>query len=111
GTDVAREAAALVLLDDDFTSLVAAVRQGRRIYDNIRNAMTYLMAVHIPIAGMGLIRVLLGWPLFLYRVHIVLLEFVMDPAISLVFEAERSEENVMKRPPRDPRQSLFSRET
>ena len=109
GTDVAREAAALVLLDDDFTALVATVRQGRRIYDNIRNAMTYLLAVHIPIAGMGLIPVLLGWPLFMFPVHVVFLEFVIDPACSLVFEAERSERDVMKRPPRDPRAPLFTR--
>jgi P-type Ca2+ transporter type 2C len=110
GTDVAREAAALVLLDDDFASLVAAVRQGRRIYDNIRNAMTYLLAVHIPLAGMGLVPVLLGWPLFLFPVHVVFLEFVIDPACSLVFEAERSEKDVMHRPPRDPREPLFTRE-
>ena len=110
GTDVAREAAALVLLDDDFASLVATVRQGRRIYDNIRNAMTYLLAVHIPLAGMGLVPVVLGWPLFLFPVHVVFLEFVIDPACSLVFEAERSEKNVMHRPPRDPRERLFTRE-
>jgi Ca2+-transporting ATPase len=110
GTDVAREAAALVLLDDDFTSLVATVRQGRRIYDNIRNAMTYLLAVHVPLAGMGLLPVLLGWPLFLFPVHVVFLEFVIDPACSLVFETERADKDVMQRPPRDPRASLFTRE-
>ena len=110
GTDVAREAAALVLLDDDFASLVATVRQGRRIYDNIRNAMTYLLAVHVPIAGMGLIPVLFGWPLFLFPVHVVFLEFVIDPACSLVFEAERSDKDVMQRPPRDPREPLFTRQ-
>ncbi len=109
GTDVAREAAALVLLDDDFTSLVATVRQGRRIYDNIRNAMKFLLAVHIPIAGMGLLPVLAGWPLFLFPVHVVFLEFVIDPACSLVFEAEHSERNVMRRPPRDPGAPLFTR--
>jgi Ca2+-transporting ATPase len=107
GTDVAREAASLVLLDDDFASLVTAVRQGRRIYDNIRNAMIYLLAVHIPIAGMGILPVLLGWPLFLFPVHVVFLEFVIDPACSLVFEAERSEADVMSRPPRDRHQPLF----
>ena len=110
GTDVAREAAALVLLDDDFTSLVATVRQGRRIYDNIRNAMKFLLAVHIPIAGMGLLPVLAGWPLFLFPVHVVFLEFVIDPACSLVFEAEHAERNVMRRPPRDPAAPLFTRE-
>ncbi len=110
GTDVAREAAALVLLDDDFASLVAAVRLGRRIYDNIRNAMTYLLAVHVPIAGMGLVPVLFGWPLLLFPVHVVFLEFVIDPACSFVFEAERSDKGVMQRPPRDPREPLFTRE-
>jgi Ca2+-transporting ATPase len=109
GTDVAREAASLVLLDDDFASLVATVRQGRRIYDNIRNAMIYLLAVHIPLAGMGLLPVLAGWPLFLFPVHVVFLEFVIDPACSLVFEAERAEADLMRRPPRDPREPLFSR--
>ena len=110
GTDVAREAAALVLLEDDFASLVSAVRQGRRIYDNIRNAMTYLLAVHIPLAGMGLLPVLFGWPLFFFPLHIVFLEFVIDPACSLVFEAERGEENLMRRPPRSPGEPLFSHE-
>jgi Ca2+-transporting ATPase len=109
GTDVAREAAALVLLDDDFASLVATVRQGRRIYENIRNAMGYLLAVHIPLAGMGLLPVLLGWPLFLLPVHVVFLEFVIDPACSLVFEAEHSEGDLMDRPPRDRREPLFTR--
>jgi len=109
GTDVAREAAALVLLEDDFASLVAAVRLGRRIYDNIRNAMTYLLAIHIPLGGMGLLPVLAGWPLFLLPVHVVFLEFIIDPACSLVFEAEHANPHVMQRPPRDPRAPLFSR--
>jgi Ca2+-transporting ATPase len=108
GTDVAREASALVLLDDDFQSIVAAVRLGRRIYENIRNAMRYLLAVHVPIAGMSFLPLVFGWPAFLYPVHIVFLEFVIDPACSIVFEAEKSEEGVMQRPPRDPREPLFS---
>ena len=108
GTDVAREAAALVLVEDDFQSIVGAVRLGRRIYENIHNAMRYLLAVHVPITGMSFLPLVFGWPVFLFPVHIVFLEFVIDPACSLVFESERSEEGVMQRPPRDPREPLFS---
>jgi Ca2+-transporting ATPase len=108
GTDVAREASALVLLEDDFQSIVDAVRLGRRIYVNIRNAMRYLLAVHVPIAGMAFLPLVFGWPVFLYPVHVVFLEFVIDPACSIVFEAEESGKGVMQRPPRDPREPLFS---
>jgi Ca2+-transporting ATPase len=108
GTDVAREASALVLLEDDFNSIVLAVRLGRRIYENIRNAMRYLLAVHVPIAGMSILPLAFGWPVFLYPVHIVFLEFVIDPACSIVFEAEASDEGLMQRPPRDPGEPLFS---
>jgi P-type Ca2+ transporter type 2C len=107
GTDVAREAAALVLLDDDFASIVHTVRLGRRIYDNIRHAMSYLLAVHVPIAGMSLLPLLFGQPLMLYPAHVVFMEFVIDPACSIVFEAEGEHGNVMRRPPRDPAQQLF----
>ena len=109
GTDVAREAASLVLLEDDFATLVATMRTGRRIYDNIRNAMSYLLAVHVPLAGMGLLPALTGWPLFFFPVHIVFLEFIIDPACSLVFEAERGARDLMRRPPRRPGEPLFSR--
>jgi Ca2+-transporting ATPase len=108
GTDVAREASALVLVEDDFKSIVGAIRLGRRIYENIRNAMRYLLAVHVPIAGMSFLPLVFGWPLFLYPVHIVFLEFVIDPACSIVFEAERSEKDAMLRPPRHPRERLFN---
>ena len=108
GTDVAREAAALVLVEDDFQSIVSAIRLGRRIYENIRNAMRYLLAVHVPIVGMSFLPLLFGWPVLLYPVHIVFLEFVIDPACSLVFEAEPSDDGVMRRPPRSPRERLFS---
>jgi Ca2+-transporting ATPase len=108
GTDVAREAAALVLLEDDFHSIVGTVRLGRRIYDNIRNAMRFLVAVHVPLAGMSLVPLLAGWPFFLYPVHVVFLEFVIDPACSLVFEAERSDPGLMQRPPRPPGERLFT---
>ena len=108
GTDVAREAASLVLLEDDFTSIVGTVRLGRRIYDNIRNAMRYLIAVHVPLAGMSFLPLAMGWPLFVFPVHVVFLEFVIDPACSIVFEAERSDPHVMERPPRRPGERLFT---
>ena len=109
GTDVAREASALVLLDDDFSSIVQAVRLGRRIFDNIRKAIAYIFAIHVPIAGMSLIPVLFQWPLVLLPVHILFLELIIDPACSTIFEAEAAEADVMRRPPRDPREPLFSR--
>jgi Ca2+-transporting ATPase len=109
GTDVAREAASLTLLDDDFASIVNTMKMGRRIYDNIRHAMTYILAVHVPTAGMSLIPLVLGWPLMLFPVHIVFLEFIIDPACAIAFEAEPGESNLMQRPPRDPRAPLFSR--
>jgi Ca2+-transporting ATPase len=108
GTDVAREAAALVLLQDDFGSIVRTVHLGRRIYDNIRNAMRYIISVHVPTAGMSFVPLLLGGPLFLYPVHIVFLEFVIDPACTLVYEAEKADEGAMRRPPRDPHEPLFN---
>jgi Ca2+-transporting ATPase len=111
GTDVARESSALVLLDDDFSSIVSAVKLGRRIFDNIKKAIAYIFAIHVPIAGMSLIPVLVGWPLVLLPVHIVFLELIIDPACSIVFEAEREEADVMKRPPRNPREPLFGRRT
>ena len=109
GSDVAREASALVLLDDDFDALVEAVRLGRRIYANIASAMRYIIAVHIPTAGMALFPIVFGWPLALHPVHIVFLEFVIDPACSVVFEAEPAERGAMRRPPRPVRARLFSR--
>ncbi|HET7766436.1 MAG TPA: cation-translocating P-type ATPase [Burkholderiales bacterium] len=109
GTDVAREAAALVLLRDEFGAIVDTVRLGRRIYDNLRNAMGYLLAVHVPIAGISFLPLVLGGPIVLYPVHVVFLEFVIDPACSLAFEAERGEREAMRRPPRNPGEPLFSR--
>jgi Ca2+-transporting ATPase len=108
GTDVAREAASIVLLDDDFASLVRAVRSGRRVYDNLRHAMAFIIAVHIPIAGMGLLPVLMGWPLLLLPLHVLFLEFVIDPACSFVFEADEEDADVMRRRPRPVRAPLFS---
>ncbi|MDD1762575.1 MAG: cation-translocating P-type ATPase [Methanothrix sp.] len=109
GTDVARESASLVLLDDDFSSIVKAITLGRRIFDNIKKAMAYILAIHVPIAGISLIPVLLNWPLIFFPVHVVLLELIIDPACSIAFEAEPEETDVMNRPPRDPKAPLFSR--
>ncbi|MBI5626123.1 MAG: cation-translocating P-type ATPase, partial [Nitrosomonadales bacterium] len=107
GTDVAREAAGLVLLNDNFSSLVATVRLGRRIYDNLRKAMSYTLAVHIPIVGMALLPVLLGGPLMLMPAHVLFLEMIIDPVCSIFFEAEPEEQDVMLRPPRNPAEQLF----
>ncbi|NUM36981.1 MAG: HAD-IC family P-type ATPase, partial [Candidatus Brocadiae bacterium] len=107
GTDVAREVSSLVLLDDDFTSIVKAVFMGRRIYDNLKKAMMYIASVHIPIAGMSLIPVLMKWPIALYPVHIVFLELIIDPVCSIVFEAEKAEKDIMNHPPRNLSSSLF----
>ncbi|MEQ1505914.1 MAG: cation-translocating P-type ATPase [Myxococcota bacterium] len=110
GTDVAREAASLVLLDDDFSSIVAAIRLGRRIYDNVRKAVSFTLAVHVPIAGLSILPVFLSdWPMILFPVHIVFLELIIDPSCTLVFEGEGPEGDVMTRPPRDPRARLFDR--
>jgi Ca2+-transporting ATPase len=111
GTDVAREAASLVLLDDDFDSIVRAVRLGRRIYRNIRNAMCYILAVHVPTAGMAFIPLLFGWPLAFFPVHIVFFEFVIDPACSIAFEAEPIDDSVMRQPPRPIDERLFDLRT
>ena len=107
GTDVARESAALVLVDDDFAAIVAAVRLGRRIFDNLRKAMSYILAVHVPIAGMALLPVLFGWPALLFPMHIALLQLIIDPACSIAFENEPAETDLMQRPPRDAAAPLF----
>jgi Ca2+-transporting ATPase len=107
GTDVAREASSIVLLDDDFGSIVTAIRLGRRIYDNLRKAMSFIVAVHVPIAGLALLPLLLGLPIIFSPIHIAFLELVIDPVCSLVFEAEKEEEDVMRRPPRAPAEPLL----
>src|ERR1039458_5752093 len=109
GTDVARESADLVLLDDDFSSIVKAVRMGRRVFDNLKKAMAYLLAIHVPIAGMSLIPVLFNWPLLFMPIHIAFLHLIIDPACSIVYEVEPAEADTMNRPPRDPKQPLFSK--
>jgi Ca2+-transporting ATPase len=108
GTDVAREASSIVLLDDDFGSIVRTIRLGRRIYDNLRKAMGYIVAVHVPIAGMALLPLLTGLPLVLYPLHIAFIEMVIDPVCSIAFEAEHEEPDLMHRPPRSPSAKLFS---
>lgn len=108
GTDVAREASAMVLLEDDFGSIVQSVRLGRRIYDNIRKAMAFIFAVHVPIAGLALLPLFFGLPILFGPIHIALLEMVIDPVCALVFEAEREEDDIMRRRPRDPAEALFS---
>jgi Ca2+-transporting ATPase len=108
GTDVAREAAAIILIDDDFGAIVQSVRLGRRIYDNIRKAMAFIFAVHVPIAGLALLPLFFGMPILFGPIHIALLEMVIDPVCTLVFEAERDEEDIMRRPPRAPSDALFS---
>lgn len=109
GTDVAREASSIVLLDDDFTSIVGAIRLGRRIYDNLRKAMGFIIAVHVPIAGLALLPLLFGLPVLFGPLHIAFLEMVIDPVCTLVFEAEENESDIMRRPPRPPEAPLFSK--
>ena len=108
GTDVAREASSLVLMDDNFSSIVGAVKMGRRIFDNLQKALGYIFAIHVPIAGLSLIPVLFAdMPLILWPVHIVFLELIIDPACSIIFEMEKEEKNVMSRPPKDIKEPFF----
>ena len=106
--DMDDEQLRFVLLDDDFSSIVRAVRLGRRIYDNLQKAMSYIISIHVPLAGVILIPVLLGWEPIFRAVHIVFLEMVIDPACSVILEAEPEEPDVMVRPPRDTRKSMIS---
>lgn len=107
GTDVAREASSIVLLDDDFGSIVKTIRLGRRIYDNLRKAIEFIVAVHIPIAGLALLPLFFGMPLILTPILIAFLEMIIDPACSVVLEAEKEEDDVMQRPPRKPGSPLL----
>jgi Ca2+-transporting ATPase len=107
GTDVAREASALVLLNDDFASLVTAVRYGRRVFANLRKAIAFVLAVHLPIIGLSIVPVLLGWPMVLMPAHILFLQLIIDPACSIVFESEPLEADAMRSPPRSPQAHLF----
>lgn len=110
GTDVAREAAALVLLGHDFASLVTAVRYGRRVFANLRKAIAFALAVHLPIIGLSIMPLVLGWPMVLMPVHILFLQLIIDPACSIVFEAEPLEADAMRVPPRRPDARLFDKQ-
>jgi Ca2+-transporting ATPase len=107
GTDVAREAADLVLMDDSFASIVGGVRLGRRIFVNLRKALIYVTAIHVPIAGLALIPIVLGLPQLLFPMHVVFLELIIDPVCAMVFEAEPGAANAMQRPPRRRDEALF----
>ncbi|MDE2429446.1 MAG: cation-translocating P-type ATPase [Burkholderiales bacterium] len=109
GTDVARESASMVLLNDDFFSIVAAIRLGRRIFDNLRKTVAYIVAVHVPVVGLSVVPVMMGWPVVLMPVHILVLQLIIDPTCSLVFEAESEEGDVMQRPPRRTDATIFER--
>lgn len=109
GTDVAKEAAAIILLDDNFVSIVGGIRLGRRIYANLKKAMTYIFAVHIPIIGLSLLQVFLGWPLILFPVHIVFLELIIDPVCTIVFESEKEDSDIMQKKPKKLFQPIFDR--
>ncbi len=110
GTDVAREASSIVLLDDNFASIVQGVRTGRRIFTNLQKAIAYILIVHLPIIALSLMPVLFGWPIVLLPIHIVFLEFIIDPSCTIVFEGESEEPNAMKRPPRKLHAPLFSKQ-
>lgn len=109
GTDVAREASSLVLADDNFISIVGAIKRGRNIFDNVKKSMSYILAIHVPIAGLALLPVLFGWPPIFYPMHIAFLQLIIDPACSLSFENEQPEDNLMSRPPRNPNAPLIDR--
>ena len=109
GTDVAREASALILLDDDFSSIVHAVRLGRRIFDNLRKAMGFIISIHVPIAGLSLLPVLFGLPPVFFPAHIAFLELIIDPSCSTVFEAEKEDDDIMKKPPRHLKQKMLNK--
>ena len=107
GTDVAREAADLILLDDRFASIIGGIALGRRIFANLRRAMTFITAAHIPIAGLALLPIVLGLPPMFYPMHVVILELLFDPLCSIVFEADAGDADAMSRPPRTAAERLF----
>jgi Ca2+-transporting ATPase len=109
GTEVAREAADMILMDDNFTTIVDTIRDGRRIYDNIRKAMGYVFVVHIPIALIALLTPLLHLPLLLLPIHVALLELIIDPTCSIIFERQPAEADIMERGPRHPETALINR--
>ncbi|HLP94129.1 MAG TPA: cation-translocating P-type ATPase [Saprospiraceae bacterium] len=110
GTEIAKSAASLVLLEDDLQGMVLAIAMGRRIYDNLRKAIRYIISIHLPIVLMVLVPLLLGWPYahILLPLHVIFLELVMDPTAAIAFENEPAEPNLMQKPPRNAKASLFS---
>ena len=108
GTDVAREASDIVLLDDNFASITSGIERGRLIFSNIKKAMSYIVSIHVPIAGLSILPVLFDWPLVLYPAHIVFLQLIIDPACALMFESEKAEEGAMLHPPRSLSTRFFS---
>ncbi len=109
GTEVAREAASMILMDDNFTTIVKSVKDGRRIFDNIRKAMVYIMVIHIPIIALALFSPLFNLPQILLPVHVVLLELIIDPTCSIIFELEEAEPNIMDYPPKSPDEPILTR--
>lgn len=109
GTEVAKEAADMILMDDNFTTIVKSVKDGRRVYDNIRKAMVYILIIHIPIAAMAMFAPLFNLPPLLLPMHIMLLELIIDPTCSIVFEGEPAEANIMENHPRPPQEPLLTR--
>ena len=108
GTDVAREASSLVLLDDNFSSIVSAIRAGRKIFDNLQKAMSYIIAIHVPIIGLTLLPAFFpSLPILLMPLHIVFMELIIDPVCSIAFESEKEEKGIMNRPPRNPNMRFF----
>lgn len=110
GTEIAKSAASLVLLEDDLHGMVLAIAMGRRIYDNLRKAIRYIISIHLPIVLVVLLPLLLGWPYvhILMPLHVIFLELVMDPTAAVAFENEPAEPNLMQKPPRNAEASLFS---
>ena len=109
GTDVARESAAIILLDDRFASIISGISLGRRIFNNLRKALTYVMAIHVPIAGLVLLPIIMGLPPLLFPAHVIVMELVIDPTCALVFEGEPGEKDAMLKPPRPKDETLFGR--
>ncbi|WP_242850109.1 cation-translocating P-type ATPase [Clostridium polynesiense] len=109
GTEVAKEAAHMVLMDDNFQTIVNSIKDGRRIFDNIRKAMVYIMVLHIPIIAIALLAPLFSLPQLLLPVHILFLEMIIDPTCSIVFEGEEAEAYIMNQQPRSPKEPLLTR--
>jgi Ca2+-transporting ATPase len=111
GTEVARQSADMILLDDNFSSIVQAIKLGRRVFDNLSKAISYIIAIHIPIAGLTLIPVIFsGLPILFFPVHVAFLELIIDPTCSIIFEAETEAKNIMHRPPKKISQSILNRQ-